>query len=273
MVQREGRIIRKGNENKKVKIYRYICKGSFDSYSWQILETKQRFISEFFIGTTNQREASDLEENVLTYAQVKALAISDPRMKQMAEKENELRRIRILSTEFSSDLKKRKEDIKKKQEDIIDMQLKLKRTINNKEYFNSIPPKSLKDEYARIKEVFTKEFINGLNSQEESFLEFKIRVPKIQNTKKPHIMLERLGVEYSVIVGDSTIGNRRRIINCLEGLDKICVKYEEQIETLKGSIVQNERILDNENPYFPQIEVLENEVVTLKNQIINKEAS
>ena len=52
MVQREGRILRRGNENKEVYIYRYIAEGSFDSYSWQILETKQRFISQFLGGST-----------------------------------------------------------------------------------------------------------------------------------------------------------------------------------------------------------------------------
>ena len=76
MVQREGRIMRKGNLNEEIRIFRYITKGSFDSYSWQILETKQRFISQFLSGSTYQRSASDLEENVLTYAQVKALSIS-----------------------------------------------------------------------------------------------------------------------------------------------------------------------------------------------------
>lgn len=66
MIQREGRIVRRGNENKDVMIFRYITRGSFDSYSWQILETKQRFISQFLSGSSYQRTASDLENNVLT---------------------------------------------------------------------------------------------------------------------------------------------------------------------------------------------------------------
>ena len=94
MVQREGRILRRGNQYQEIKIFRYIAEGSFDSYSWQLLETKQRFISQFLSGSEYQRSASDLEENVLTYAQVKALAISQPLMKVLAEKENELRRRR-----------------------------------------------------------------------------------------------------------------------------------------------------------------------------------
>ena len=73
MIQREGRILRRGNQNKNVIIYRYITESSFDSYSWQILETKQRFITQFLTGTTYQRSIEDLENQVLTYAQVKAL--------------------------------------------------------------------------------------------------------------------------------------------------------------------------------------------------------
>lgn len=96
MVQREGRILRRGNKNKDVYIYRYIAEGSFDAYSWQILETKQKFISQFLNGSSYQRSISDLENNILTYAEVKALALSQPLMKQLAEKENELRNARIL---------------------------------------------------------------------------------------------------------------------------------------------------------------------------------
>ena len=68
MIQREGRILRRGNQNKNVIIYRYITESSFDSYSWQILETKQRFITQFLTGTTYQRSIEDLENQVLTYA-------------------------------------------------------------------------------------------------------------------------------------------------------------------------------------------------------------
>ena len=100
MVQREGRILRRGNRYQEIKIFRYIAEGSFDSYSWQLLETKQRFISQFLSGSEYQRSASDLEENVLTYAQVKALAISQPLMKVLAEKENELRRLQLLSDNY-----------------------------------------------------------------------------------------------------------------------------------------------------------------------------
>ena len=108
MVQREGRILRRGNENKDVLIYRYITEGSFDSYAWQILETKQRFISQFLSGSSYQRSIADLENNVLSYSEVKALALAEPLMKRLAEKENELKTLRIVATKDSETL----EDLK-----------------------------------------------------------------------------------------------------------------------------------------------------------------
>lgn len=111
MVQREGRILRRGNTYSRVNIYRYICEGSFDAYSWQILETKQRFISQFLAGSAYQRTAQDLEENVLNYAEVKALALDDHRMKKLAEKENELAELRIVSGKYIEAIEKTKSDI------------------------------------------------------------------------------------------------------------------------------------------------------------------
>lgn len=81
MTQREGRILRRGNTNSKVYIYRYITEGSFDAYSWQLLETKQRFISELLSGSLTERSGTDIADTVLDYAEVKALAVGDPLVK------------------------------------------------------------------------------------------------------------------------------------------------------------------------------------------------
>ncbi|MCD8206269.1 MAG: DEAD/DEAH box helicase family protein [Clostridia bacterium] len=90
MVQREGRILRPGNMNEKVFIFRYITEGSFDAYSWQILESKQRFISEILSGSYGARSGEDIKDSVLNYAEVKALAVGNPLIKKRVEKANEL---------------------------------------------------------------------------------------------------------------------------------------------------------------------------------------
>lgn len=99
MAQREGRMIRPGNRNDQVAIYRYITDGSFDAYSWQLLETKQRFITALLSGSMNQRSMKEIDDTVLDYAEVKAIAIGDERIKQRVEAANELARLTMLRTE------------------------------------------------------------------------------------------------------------------------------------------------------------------------------
>ena len=96
MTQREGRILRQGNKNPKVEIFRYITEGSFDAYSWQLLETKQRFINAILAGSMEERSMSDVEDTALDYAEVKALAIGNPLIKKRVETANELQRFRTL---------------------------------------------------------------------------------------------------------------------------------------------------------------------------------
>lgn len=96
MIQREGRILRQGNLNSKVYIYRYITEGSFDAYSWQLLETKQRFITSLLSGTLTDRDSTDIDGTVLDYAEVKALAVGNSLIKQRVEATNNLSRCILL---------------------------------------------------------------------------------------------------------------------------------------------------------------------------------
>lgn len=97
MVQREGRLVRQGNNNKEVYIYRYVTEASFDSYTWQLLESKQRFISDFLTASMDEshRDESDCAESVLDYAQIKALAIGNPLIKERVQLSNELEQMKI----------------------------------------------------------------------------------------------------------------------------------------------------------------------------------
>jgi hypothetical protein len=100
MVQREGRILRQGNRNKCVEIYRYITESSFDAYSWQLLETKQRFITQLVSGELETRDSNDIDDMTLNYAEVKALAIGNPLIKQRVETANELNRYIVLQRKY-----------------------------------------------------------------------------------------------------------------------------------------------------------------------------
>ena len=94
--QREGRILRQGNSNEEVAIYRYVTEGSFDAYIWQALETKARFIAQVITGESAVRRAEDVGGQELSYAEVKAIASGNPAVLTLAEADTELQRLVIL---------------------------------------------------------------------------------------------------------------------------------------------------------------------------------
>ena len=81
--QREGRIIRQGNLNPEVDIYRYVTKSTFDSYSWQLIEQKQKFIGQVLTSKSPVRSCEDVDSTALSYAEIKALAAGNPKIKEM----------------------------------------------------------------------------------------------------------------------------------------------------------------------------------------------
>lgn len=97
--QRAGRIIRQGNENKQVQIFRYVTKGTFDAYSYQTLENKQKFISQIMTSKTPARKCEDVDQQALTYSEIKALCTGDERIKEKLMLENEVKELRVLAAE------------------------------------------------------------------------------------------------------------------------------------------------------------------------------
>ena len=94
--QRDGRILRQGNENEQVAVYRYVTEGSFDAYMWQALETKARFIGQVITGDNAARKAEDIGGQELSYAEVKAIASGNPAVLTLAEADAELQRLTLL---------------------------------------------------------------------------------------------------------------------------------------------------------------------------------
>lgn len=94
--QREGRIIRQGNQNGTVHIYRYVTKDTFDAYMWATLEAKQRFISQVMTSRSPARSCEDMDEQTLSYAEVKSLATGDPRIKERMDLEMEISKLKLL---------------------------------------------------------------------------------------------------------------------------------------------------------------------------------
>jgi len=98
--QRSGRTIRQGNRNKNVKIYRYVTKGTFDAYLWQTLENKQRFISQVMTSKSPLRTIDDCDEATLSYAEIKAVSIGNPHIKEKLDLDNEISRLMLSKADF-----------------------------------------------------------------------------------------------------------------------------------------------------------------------------
>lgn len=102
LTQRAGRIVRQGNSNEKVHIYRYVTESTFDSYLWQTLEAKQKFISQVMTSRTPLRSCEDVDETALSFAEIKALCAGDPRIKERMELDVEVARLRIMKADYQS---------------------------------------------------------------------------------------------------------------------------------------------------------------------------
>lgn len=104
LIQRNGRGIRQGNMNKSIRIYTYATERTFDSYSYQILENKQRFISQVEKGDMTVREADDIDEATLSYAEIKAITSANPKIKRKMELDMEMARLRDLESRYKKEL-------------------------------------------------------------------------------------------------------------------------------------------------------------------------
>ena len=98
--QREGRGLRHGNKNEEVSVYRYVTKNSFDAYLWGIVETKQRFISQIMTSRELARDCEDVDETVLNFAEIKAVASGNPLIMEKLEVDNEVTRLRVLKSAY-----------------------------------------------------------------------------------------------------------------------------------------------------------------------------
>ena len=111
--QRAGRIVRQGNMNPDVHIYRYVTEKSFDSYLWQTIENKQRFISQIMSSKSPVRACDDVDETALSYAEIKALCAGDPRIREKMDLDIEVAKLRLMKADYQSNQFKLEDQILK----------------------------------------------------------------------------------------------------------------------------------------------------------------
>lgn len=285
MTQREGRILRQGNTNTNVYIYRYITEGSFDAYSWQLLETKQRFISDLLSGSLTARSGADIEDTVLDYAEVKALAVGNPLVKKRVEAANELTRYLTLQRKLvDSRIRMEKElmELPGKLEHQKELIAKCEADLSYYQIWKAANPPAeenrLKKEEAEKRKTL-REYITSavksyaLETREKTLMTyrgFEIVLPANMTHEKPYIWLTRQG-KYYVELGDTEIGNLVRIDNYLDTLDDHLEKLKTCLSKLTEKEIELKAELAKDENYSEQIEKYKAEVEKIdKNLEVDK---
>ena len=274
MTQREGRILRQGNQNSRVKIYRYITEGSFDAYSWQLLETKQRFITGLLSGSYNERDGADIEDTVLNYAEVKALAVGNPLIKQRVETANELTRYLVLQRKLV-ETRLRLENELVELPSKIDHQRKLiEKAMKDKAFYaeliKALPVPSTfaeKTAEAEARKAIREKLFSAVGENELKPIEtplmtyrgFEIVLPANMSKEKPFVWLQRTG-RYYLELGDTEIGGLIRIDNFLENFDMHIEKLTRGLNNLTDRSAHIRSELSGKESYTEIIEQLKSEI-------------
>ena len=268
MTQREGRILRQGNTNSKVQIFRYITEGSFDAYSWQLLETKQRFITGLLSGSLTERSGTDVEDTVLDYAEVKALAVGNPLVKERVETANELSRYLTLQ-------RKHVDSRIRMEKELLEMPGKISNQKNNIAgceadiaYYtgwkraNPAPSDNKVKKDAAEKRKQLRDYIHSslmgyvLEPKEKilmTYRGFEIILPANMTREKPYVWLKRNG-RYYVELGDTNTGNLIRIDNFLDDLQTHLDKLNKDLAKLWERELQLKEELRKEESFSDEIE-------------------
>jgi superfamily II DNA/RNA helicase len=271
MTQREGRILRPGNTNKKIYIFRYITEGSFDAYSWQLLETKQHFISDLLSGSLSQSSGEEIESTILDYGEVKALAIGNHLVKKRVEAANELTRYVTLQRKAVENRLQMEQELLeipgrvKNQKGLIEScNADIKayaawKEANSISEDNTSAKKEESERRRRIRERLGAALISHILEPRETFFEayrgFEIILPANLTMEKPFIYLKKTG-KYYLELGSSEIGHLIRIDNFLDSLGehlaslKIALKKLQDRELdIKNELAKNENYIDKIEEY------------------------
>ena len=256
MVQREGRLIRPGNENKEVFIYRYITEGSFDAYSWQLLETKQRFISELLSGTLEDRSGAEVDDTVLSYAEVKALAVGNPLIKQRVEIANEISRLSVVQRKNQEMRELMMSRLSSLPERIEQLKTRLFDTTSDYEMSKNHPYVAEKEEREAFRDsIFKAISDNEMKVEKRELCEyrgFKVVLPDNMLKLKPYLLLENKG-SYMVEMGFTEKGVLLRLDNFIDAMPKMIESLTQKIEEESGQLIKIEEELNKKESYSERI--------------------
>lgn len=268
--QREGRGIRQGNENDEIAVYRYVTKGTFDAYSWSLVENKQRFISQVMTSKSVSRTCEDIDEATLSYAEIKAVATGNPLIKEKMQLENDVQRLKLLKSTYDSQrytlednitirfpklIKATQEkaecvrqDMKKVEEGLLAAQetQEFAITIGNAKYTERVDGGTVMLEaVSRCK--------NGETSHLGEFKGFELLVEK--NFIGVNYLVLRGKTDYKTELSTSPVGNMVKLENLLGGMSENLDFLTEKIRQYERDLEQSR--LDYEKPFAQEAELTE----------------
>ena len=249
MEQREGRIIRQGNTSEKVQIYTYVMERTFDSYSYQILENKQRFISQINRGDLTIREAEDIDETTLSYAEIKAITAANPKIKRKMEVDAEVARLRVLEGQYKKNLYELQDKIYKtypeeirKQELLIERigkdleMLKTRRPADPEAFEISVNGTVYTDRKEGGKALTDALYASKVGTPVAEYCGFVVSMnPMSFLSNERDVTLAGEG-QYAVTIGESASGNLTRLDNFLNDLPAREGRLKIKLEQLKSDL-------------------------------------
>lgn len=276
LTQRNGRMIRQGNENKKVYVYSYVTEKTFDSYMYQLVEQKQKFISQIMTSKSPSRTMEDIDDKALTYGEIKALATGNPKILEKTSLDTDVAKLKLLKQEFMNQ-KYLLEDkiIKYFPEEITRLNNKIgameEDTVKLQEYTRPnadgfSPMKINGVTYTEKQEAGKRllQSINDLKSMETreigEYRGFTMEISFDSITRNIRLKLKNK-FSYSIDLGTDSIGNITRINNCLENIAKD-IPHERDL--LDNTYFQLENAKQESQKEFPKEQELQEKLRKLE---------
>ena len=279
--QRAGRIVRQGNENKNVEVFRYVTENTFDAYLWQTIENKQKFISQIMTSKTPVRVAEDVDESALNYAEIKALATGNPLIKEKMDLDMEVNKLALLEANYKSNLYRLEDKILKFYPNAIsETEVKIQNIGKDLKIIEPLGPGENK---------FTSIKINGkvITDKKEAGIELLKKIQSVGAVDKKNEVAEYRGfkvstyfstydnkyklslkgnAEYFAEFGADPSGNILRMDNLIEKIPEIkkdfenkLTVYQEELKNAKEEVVkpfQQEEILKEKKERLSELNKL-----------------
>ncbi len=263
--QRMGRISRKGNENQKVSIFRYVTKDTFDSYNWTLIENKQRFIGQVMTSKNPARSAEDIDSTALSYAEIKSLTTGDKRIKEKMDLDVQVNKLKLLKANHTSQLYYLQDKIAIQYPKMIKNN---EQTIERLEQATAIVQQYPKEEndfsmtlqqrnFTEKKQAGEKilSFCKTITSTEQSLLIGSYRGFEMKLSfqgKHFEITLEQAN-NYRIELGEDALGNITRINNAIDNIPRLLEKQKEKLQQIYSEVEKTK--IEIEKPFLQEEEL------------------